>query len=509
LASRQHGHLTPRSRRRLTGWLATIALVAAVTVVIKLLHPHGPSRGLAVIYILVVLSVAVRWGPAFAFGASLLSAAAFDYFFLSPQDAVGLPNLADAEAFAAFLATAIMASQLAGRLRRQVREAARLAQEQAALRRIASVVARGLPPIEVFKDIAEEAGHLLDAEIALLARRDQDALLTVLAQRGAVGRDVPVGSRWPIADSLSMTSTTQTDWTAAPVDDEASLGPCAEAARKMGIRSSVVSPIVIEGRPWGLLFVATRSTALSANAAQHVGDFSELLATAIRNAENQAELRASRARIVAAADETRRRIERDLHDSAQQRLVSLALSVRAVQAVVPPESHELRAELSQVADGLVSVLDELRELSRGLHPAILAEGGLQPALKALARRSPVAVELNVCVERRLPQQVEVTTYYVVSELLTNAAKHAQASAIHVGVDAPDSVLLLSVTDDGIGGADPRRGSGLIGVLDRVEAIGGTVAVHSPVQAGTRVDVEIPIVLISGDPSWRPFAGPDS
>jgi signal transduction histidine kinase len=231
-----------------------------------------------------------------------------------------------------------------------------------------------------------------------------------------------------------------------------------------------------------------------------VGDFSELLATAIRNAENQAELRASRARIVAAADETRRRIERDLHDSAQQRLVSLALSVRAVQAVVPPESYELRGELSQVADGLVSVLDELRELSRGLHPAILTEGGLQPALKALARRSPIAVELNVCVERRLPQRVEVTTYYVVSELLTNAAKHAQASAIHVGVDAPDSVLLLSVRDDGIGGADPRRGSGLIGVLDRVAAIGGTVAVQSPVHAGTRVDVEIPIILTSGDSS---------
>jgi signal transduction histidine kinase len=492
--------MTPSSRRRLTGWLATIALVAAVTVVIKLLHPHGPSRGLAVIYILVVLSVAVRWGPAFAFGASLLSAAAFDYFFLSPQNVFGVPDLADAEAFAAFLATAIMASQLAGRLRRQVREAARLAQEQAALRRIASLVARGLPPIEVFSAIADESRLLLDAEIALFARRDKDALITVLAQWGAIGTDVPVGSRWPIADPFSITSTTQTDWTAGPVEKQAALGPCAEAARKMGIRSSVISPIVIEGRPWGLILVATRSTALPADAAQRVGDFSELLATAIRNAENQAELRASRARIIAAADETRRRIERDLHDSAQQRLVSLALSVRALQAAVPPEDDELRGELSQVADGLVSVLDELRELSRGVHPAILAKGGLQPALKALARRSPIAVELNVCVEKRLPEQVEVTTYYVVSELLTNAAKHAQASAIHVGVDAADSVLSLSVRDDGIGGADPRHGSGLIGVMDRVEAIGGTVAVQSPFQAGTRIDVQIPIVIIGSDSS---------
>jgi signal transduction histidine kinase len=489
--------MTPSSRRRLTGWLATIALVAAVTVVIKLLHPDGPARGLAVIYILVVVSVAVRWGPAFAFAASLLSAAAFDYFFLNPQDMFGL-DLSDAEAFAAFLATAIMASQLAGRLRRQVREAARLAKEQAALRRVASLVAQGAPPIEVFSAIAEEASLLFDAEIALLLRHEPDGMSAVLAGWGSVGARVPVGSRWPSADPLAVAPPTETDGAAAGVRSEAAPGASAEIVHRLAVRSSVVRPILIEGRPWGLILVATRSTTLSADARQQVGDFSELLATAIRNADNQAELRASRARIVAAADETRRRIERDLHDSAQQRLVSLALSVRAVQAAVPPDGTELRAELAQVADGLVSVLDELRELARGLHPAILAEGGLQRALKALARRSPIAVELTVGIQERLPQQIEVTAYYVVSELLTNAAKYAQASEIQVGVHAPDSVLLLSVRDDGIGGADPARGSGLVGVRDRVEAIGGTVAVHSPIQAGTRVDIEIPIVGISGD-----------
>jgi signal transduction histidine kinase len=472
--------MTPTVRRRLIGSLASVALVAAVTTVIKLVHPHGPSRGLAVIYILVVLTVAVRWGPAFAFVASVLSAVAFDYFFLGPQHASRLPNLADAEALVAFLATAIMASLLATRLRQRAREAARLAQEQAALRRIASLVARGLPPIEVFSEIADEVGLLLGAEIAVLARRDPDGLTTVLAHWGAVGADVPVGSRWPLAE------------------DEAASGACSEAAREMGIRSSIVSAVVIEGRPWGLIAVATRSTALSGDAAQHMADFSELLATAIRNAENQAELRASRARIVAAADGTRRRIERDLHDGAQQMLVTLALSVRAVKAAVPPERDELRDELSGVADGLVSVLDELRELSRGLHPATLAEGGLRPALNALARRSPIGVELNLRVQKRLPQQVEVTTYYVVSELLTNAAKHARASAIQVVVDAPDKVLLLSVSDDGIGGADPGRGSGLVGLRDRVEAIGGTFTVHSPARAGTSIAVEIPIVPLNGD-----------
>jgi len=266
----------------------------------------------------------------------------------------------------------------------------------------------------------------------------------------------------------------------------------------MGVRSSIVSPIFIEGRPWCFILVATRRTALSANAEQQMTDFSALLATAIRNTENRAELKASRARIVSAGDETRRRIERNLHDGAQQRLVSLGLGVRAVQAAVPPEHDDLRAELSQVAEGLVSVLDELRELSRGLHPAVLAEGGLRPALRALARRSPIAVELNVGVDKRLPQQVEITTYYVVSELLTNAAKHAQASAIHVSLAAAEEVLLLSVRDDGIGGADPARGSGLIGVRDRVEAIGGTVLVHSPLGGGTSIDIEIPIVGSNGD-----------
>jgi signal transduction histidine kinase len=464
----QDGHMTPTIKRRLVAWLASVALVAAVTVVIKLVHPQGPSRGLAVIYIVVVLSVAVRWGPGYAFVASLLSAAAFDYFFLTPGG-FAVPALADGEAVAAFLVTAIVASLLASRLRRQVGEAARLAREQAALRRIASLVARAVPPTGVFSELAEEVGLLFGVELAVLARRDPDGMSTVLAHWGAVGAlgcDVPAGSRWPPAGPPTTTSDT-------------------------GIRSSIVSPIVIEGRPWGFILVATRNTPLSDDAAQQVADFGELLATAIRNTENQAELKSSRARVAAAGDETRRRIERNLHDGAQQRLVCLALSVRAVQASVPPERAELRAELEQVAAGLVSVQDELRELSHGLHPAVLSKGGLRPALKALARRSPIPVELEVGVER-LPQQVEVTAYFVVSELLTNAAKHAQATAVHVVVDVRDKVLLLSVRDDGIGGADPALGSGLVGVRDRVEAIDGTVFVHSPARAGTSIDVEIPI-----------------
>jgi signal transduction histidine kinase len=203
------------------------------------------------------------------------------------------------------------------------------------------------------------------------------------------------------------------------------------------------------------------------------------------------ELAASRARIVAAADETRRQIERDLHDGAQQRLVSLALELRAAQAAAPLDG-ELEGQLARIAEGLVRAVDELREMARGIHPAVLSEGGLAPALKALARRSPIPVELDVRAEGRLPERIEVAAYYVVSEALTNAAKHAHAAVVHVEVEAAGGVLRLSVRDDGAGGADPAGGTGLIGLNDRVEALGGTIAIASPAGAGTSVDVELPL-----------------
>jgi len=209
-------------------------------------------------------------------------------------------------------------------------------------------------------------------------------------------------------------------------------------------------------------------------------------------ARSRAELAASRARIVAAADETRRQIERDLHDGVQQRLVSLALAQRSAEAIVPAELYELRLQLSQVVDGLAGAIEELQEISRGIHPAILAQGGLAPALKTLARRSAVPVDLDVRAGARLPEPVEVAVYYVVSEALTNAAKHAHASVVQVGVGARDGVLELSIRDDGSGGADPTRGSGLIGITDRVDALGGTIELASPVGQGTTLLITLPI-----------------
>jgi len=259
------------------------------------------------------------------------------------------------------------------------------------------------------------------------------------------------------------------------------------------VRCSAGAPIVVDGRLWGVMAaVSSQAEPLPVGLESRIAQFTELVATAIANAEGRSALAASRARVVAAADETRRRIERDLHDGIQQRLVSLGLELRAAQATVPPQFAELDDVLARVADGLASVFDELREISRGIHPAILSEGGLEPALSALRRRSSIRVELDLHSERRLPEPVEVAAYYVVSEALTNAAKHAHASVVNVELDAHDEILQLAIRDDGVGGADPGQGSGLVGLSDRVEALGGTPQVTSPAGSGTTLLIEVPL-----------------
>jgi signal transduction histidine kinase len=249
----------------------------------------------------------------------------------------------------------------------------------------------------------------------------------------------------------------------------------------------------VGGRLWGLIAIASaREEPPAPETEARLSDFTELLATAIANAEAQAELAASRARIIATADETRRRIERDLHDGAQQRLVSLGLQLQGARAALPPGIGEVAAELDGVARGLTSTLEELREYARGIHPAILSESGLALALKAVARRSAVPVVLDVRTTRRLPEPIEVGVYYVVSEALANVSKHAEASRATVDVQSIDGVVRASVRDDGIGGAAFLPGSGLVGLKDRVEALGGRMALESPPGAGTCVAVEVPV-----------------
>jgi signal transduction histidine kinase len=365
------------------------------------------------------------------------------------------------------------------------------ADEQAALRRVATLVARTAPPEEVFAAVAEEAGRLLGAHHAAMIRYDPDGAM-VVATWDSVGAALPVGTRWSLGGRNLSTLVFQTG-RAVRIDDYfGGSGPVAEVLREVDVRAGIGVPVSVEGRLWGVMIVASAREPLPAGTEARLAAFTELAATAIANAEAQAALAASRARIVATADDTRRRIERDLHDGAQQRLVVLALRLRAARAAVPSGAGELLQQLESAAAEADGALTELREIARGIHPAVLAEGGLRSALKALARRSAVPVRLDDQVEGRLPEQIEIAAYYVVAESLTNAAKHAHATAAEVEVAAGDGVLHVRVRDDGRGGADFGHGSGLVGLKDRVEALGGRLWVHSLPGAGTTLQVQLPV-----------------
>ncbi len=367
--------------------------------------------------------------------------------------------------------------------------------EEAALRRVATLVARGAPPDEVFAAVTMEAGRLLGAHHARMSRYDPDGSAQVVATWSSNGAAHTVGTRTPLGGRNLYTVVFQAG-RAARIDDYASAsGPAAALAHDLSVRASVAAPVTVEGRLWGAIFVGSTQEPLPAGTEARLAGFTDLAATAIANAEAQAALTASRARVVAAADAARRRIERDLHDGAQQRLVSLGLQLRMAQTA-PPGPGELVQWLGGVADELAEVLDELREIARGLHPAILAQGGLRPALKALARRSAVPVEMDVKVEGRLPEPVELAAYYVVAEALTNTAKHAHASVAEVQVATSGGALHVRVRDDGRGGAQFGLGSGLVGIRDRAEALGGRISLHSLPGAGTAVDITLPL----GDPT---------
>jgi signal transduction histidine kinase len=369
----------------------------------------------------------------------------------------------------------------------------RLAEEQAALRRVATLVARGTRPEEVFAAVTEEVGRLLPVDHAGLGRYEPDGSITMVSSWGSTVGCVPVGSRWSLEGKNPGVLVFETG-RPARIDNFADVsGPLADAVREMGVRSGIGAPILVEGRLWGVMGAgSTLEQSLPADAAARLADFTELLATAIANAESRQALAASRARVVATADETRRRIERDLHDGTQQQLVSLMRELHAAEVTAPSDVGVLRAQLARTGRALARVLDELREISRGIHPAMLSRGGLGPAVAALARRSGVPVELDLHVERRLPEHVEVAVYYVVSEALTNVAKHANASVVNVELDVHDAVVCLAIGDDGTGGAAPDQGSGLVGLSDRIEALGGTVSLTSPVGGGTTLSIEIPL-----------------
>jgi signal transduction histidine kinase len=364
------------------------------------------------------------------------------------------------------------------------------------LRRVATLVAQGVRPAEIFSAVSNEVANVFGfdtktSDVATVVRFDGGPELVLVGASNSI-EGLPLGARWEPRDLYISTKVLHTGHSGRI--DECDLssvgGPIAESLRRQGILSQVGSPIIVEGRLWGAMTVNAKEE-LPPDSEQRLEKFTELVATAIANAENLAELAASRRRIVAAADEARRRIERDLHDGVQQQLVLLQLDLGALEAD-EPTGDALTEQLAILQEAVGSILDGLVEIARGIHPAILSQGGLKPALKGLARRSAVPVNLGAHIECPLPDEVEVAAYYVVSEALTNVAKYARASVVHIDVKTDDGALTLVVRDDGVGGADPGKGSGLVGLQDRVEALGGRITIGSSAGTGTCLIATLPV-----------------
>jgi PAS domain S-box-containing protein len=369
-----------------------------------------------------------------------------------------------------------------------------LAEEQAALRRIATLVASEAAPSSVFEQVTQQVARLLHAPSASVLRYETDGHATVVGSWREAGlTGMPLGSSLDL-DGDSVVARVYRSGHPERIEhyDDAP-GPLAEHLRALGYRSSVAAPLSVGGGLWGVLVASTtRSEGLAIGSEQRLCDFADLVAQAVSNADAYDKLAGSRARIVEAGDAERRRLERNLHDGAQQRLVSLALQLRLVEVSFESNPARARQDLAEAREQLRQALDELRELARGIHPAILTDGGLARALSALAHRAPLPVEINDVPDERLPEPVEAAAYYLIAEAITNVAKHAQATHVAVSVRREDGRLFVEVADDGVGGADPGAGSGLHGLTDRVEALHGHLRLDSPPGGGTRLEARIPV-----------------
>ena len=422
------------------GLLVAAAAISAETLLVIVLRSLAPMDTFGVVYLLGALVVAIGWGTGLAAVTSVVSALGFGYFRDWPNDAFDPTDLRVWVVIGVFFLVTLMANTLAGVARARAAEAdarrceADLSAElQGALRRVATAVAQGVPPNDVFSTVTTELAHALRSQHAALFRYEPDGTAVLVAAHDESGvQPMSVGERFLLDGDNVATRV---------------------------LREGRTAPIVVDGRKWGVAVVSSsRAQPFPPDTEARLTDFGELVAMAIANAQARSDLTASRTRIVTAADDARRRLERDLHDGAQQRLVSLALTTR------------------------------MTELSL---PAILSKGGLGPALRSLACRSVVPVELDVDVPGRLHDRVEVAAYYVVAEALTNTARHAHAAGVKVSVKAADGHLDLMIQDDGAGGADPANGSGLTGLVDRVEAVGGHLWVNSPAGVGTSLAATIP------------------
>ena len=370
-------------------------------------------------------------------------------------------------------------------------EIGRLAQEQRALRRVATLVASEASPEQVFTAVSQECARVLEVTASAVFRYEGNDTATVVGRHARDGIGAfPLGSRVPATASSTIGRILESHKTER-IDDYSSLkGETAETMRRIGYRSTVSAPISVAGLLWGAVTVASTER-LPADSEARLGAFAELVSLAVASAQAREDLRRSRARLVRAGDEQRRKFERNLHDGAQQRLVALALTLRLARAKLAAAPAETDKLLGEATAELDDALSELRELARGLHPVLLTDHGLRPALVRLAERSSIPVELDVP-DARFPEHVEATAYYIATEALANVTKHAEATGARLTVSTDGNSLRIEITDDGKGGADPAEGTGILGLRDRAEAAGGSLVVISRPGIGTVVTGVLPL-----------------
>jgi signal transduction histidine kinase len=369
-----------------------------------------------------------------------------------------------------------------------------LAAEQVALRRMAMLTAQAAPPEKIFRSVSQEIGELLGTDHVVINRYEPDDTTTSVghwSRPGGPDLMPPLAGHWPIKNGSATEIVARTGKPARIADYTHAETEMGEWARERGIRSVVACPVMLKGRVWGMI-ASLSAEAQPQDTEARILQLGVFAGAAIDSAETGAELHACRARVIEASDATRRRIERNLHDGVQQRLISLGFQLRAAEDCLEPGQNVLRNQLVRTAQGLTDVLEDLREISRGLHPASLSHGGLRPALTSLVRRFAMPVELNVSIDGRLPEPVEVAVYYIVSEALTNALRHAHANRVRVDLSLDRAWVRVSVHDDGVGGVELGGGSGLIGLRDRTEALGGTFQLDSPRGEGTSLLLKIPL-----------------
>ncbi|MGH1565171.1 ATP-binding protein [Mumia sp. DW29H23] len=472
-----------------------LLLFSAVSLLLVFVGGTMVAVVLAALCVVLVFRTAHAGLDLYAVPLALASILAFDFFYLKPLRTFSFPDFQNWGALTLYLVVIVLVCAVSARTRRRMisldEAQAALNAEMSALRRIARLTTADASPSEVFAATAEEVGRLASLEAVRVLEFAADGNATVVAAWGTPGV-LDVGDQLPLDGDSATIRVLRTGEQSRLDTYDVPHGPMADRVRAGGIRSAVGYPIFLGGRLWGALSVGSLNDGpISAAVEARVADFTEVVSVVFSNARDRAALMASRSRIVAAGDDARRRLERDLHDGIQQRLVSLALDVRRVQSHVPPELDGVRTELQGLGTTLADVVEELREVARGIHPAILETGGLRAALRSLARRSGLPVVLDVDVDGDLPDTVQVAAYYLVSEAITNATKHARATEVQVRVARVADDLAIEVCDDGVGGADPARGSGMVGMQDRVYALGGRMDVTSEPGSGTRLEFSLP------------------